>query len=115
VIELVDRGDRLEIASPFPPGRRIVIFLAGLVPLIAPYELIWRVSWQTYWHPAFLFFALIALGAVAVSAFFVFAALAGFQSSMVFDRAASTFSSAREAADGVGLPQPPRPPSTRAV
>lgn len=83
---LTENAGRLEIASPMPVGRRILFGAAALFPLIAPYELLFKIRWQTWMHPFFFFAALISLGAAAVSALFLLAALGGLQSRMVFDR-----------------------------
>jgi hypothetical protein len=70
---------------------RVVFALLGLVPLLAPYELIVRIDWQSYLNPFFAFAAVISLGAMVVSAFLFFAAVAGLNSVMTFDRGTSTF------------------------
>lgn len=95
--ELVEFGDRLEIRSPMRRGTRVVIATVGLVPLLAPYELLIRVHWEHYLNPLFAFAALISAGATAVSGLFVFAAVAGVSSQMVFDRRAGTFSYSAQA------------------
>jgi len=65
--------------------------LLGLIPLLAPYELLWRVHWHDYWNLVFLLFAIVSVGAIAVSGFFLFATLAGLSSQMSFDARRSTF------------------------
>ena len=72
-------------------GMRVLFAVLGLFPLLAPYQLLIRTSWEHYLHPLFFFAALIATGAVAVSALFIFAAIAGLSSSMVLDRRTETF------------------------
>lgn len=89
--ELRESPNRLEIRSPMKVGMRVVLALIGLFPLIAPYELIIKIDWQTYLHPFFLFAALVSCGAIAVSALFFFAALAGISSVMSFDADTATF------------------------
>jgi hypothetical protein len=74
-----------------PVGKRIFLSLLGLIPLLAPYELLWRVHWHDYWNLVFLLFAIVSVGAIAVSGFFLFAALAGLSSQMSFDARRSTF------------------------
>lgn len=73
------------------PGTRILFALLSLIPLMAPYELMVRIKWTDYWHPFFLFAAIVAAGALAVSLFLLFAAVAGLSSRMTFDAARSTF------------------------
>ena len=68
-----------------PLGRRIVFGVLALFPLIAPYELLIRPDWEQWRHPAFIFVAAISLGAVSVSAFLLFAAVAGLAQRMRFD------------------------------
>ena len=55
------------------------------------YELMWRVQWNDYRHPAFLLAAIISAGAVALSVFLVLAAVAGLSSRMTLDAARATF------------------------
>jgi hypothetical protein len=74
-----------------PVGKRIFLALLGLIPLLAPYELLWRVRWHDYWNLVFLLFAIVSVSAVAVSGLFLFAALAGLSSQMSFDARRSTF------------------------
>jgi hypothetical protein len=95
--ELVEFGDRIEIRSPMRSGMRVLIAVLGLVPLLAPYELLIRVHWEHYLNPFFAFAALISAGATAVSGFFVLAAFAGISSQMVFDRRTATFSYSAQA------------------
>ena len=97
LLVLLERGDRLEVRSPMRPGFRVVLMLLGVVPLLAPYELLVRVGWQNYLNPFFLLAALISAGAAGLSLFLVFAALAGISSQLVFDRSASTVTYSFEA------------------
>jgi hypothetical protein len=85
-LPVVESGDTLEIESPMPVGKRLVFLLLALVPLYAPYDLLFRVRWTDFLNVPFLFAALISLGAVALSGFLVWAAVAGIQSQMRFDR-----------------------------
>jgi hypothetical protein len=73
------------------PGMRVLLGALALFPLLAPYELIVKVKWESYLHPFFLLAAFISLGAIALSAFLLFAAVAGLSSQMVFDTGAGTF------------------------
>lgn len=85
-LQVTGTKDRLEIVSPMPAGRRIFFGAAALIPLLAPYELILSVRWTTWLHPFFFLAALISLGALAVTGLLLFAALAGLESRMTFDR-----------------------------
>ena len=91
MIEVSDNGERLDITSPMPWGKRLLFALLALFPLIAPYELMLRVGWTDYWHPFFALAALISAGAIALSGFFVFAAVAGLSTRMTLDAARATF------------------------
>jgi hypothetical protein len=91
-------GDqRIEIWSPMRPIMRILLALLAIFPLIAPYELIIRVGWQDYINPFFLFSAAISAGAIALSVFLVFTALAGLSSKITLDKPSSTLTHSLEA------------------
>jgi len=90
-LELLESDDHLTLNSPMPPGRRALFACLSLVPLLAPYELMIRVRWTSVVHPFFLLAAVISLGALIVTGFLLFAALAGLESRMVFDRHANRF------------------------
>lgn len=94
---LIENEDRLEIRSPMRTGVRVLLAAIGLVPLLAPYELLIRVDWEHYLNPFFAFAAAVSFGAMAVSALFFYASVAGISSLMVFDRRAGTFSYAAQA------------------
>jgi hypothetical protein len=87
---MVASDERLEILSPMRPGMRLVLVVLAAFPLIAPYELLVRIDWQYYLHPFFLLAAFISAGAIALSAFFAYAAFAGLSSEIVIDRSSST-------------------------
>jgi hypothetical protein len=76
----------LELVNLVSVGMRVLVFLFGLLPLLAPYELLCKVRWGSYASPAFLFALTIALGALAVSGFFIFFALAAYNRRMYLDR-----------------------------
>jgi hypothetical protein len=91
VVQLIETDGRLELVSPMPSGQRVLIAVVGLVPLLAPYELLLRVDWQSFLHPFFLLAAIVSAGALAVSFFFIFAAVAGLASRITLDARTSTF------------------------
>jgi len=66
-----------EFTSSLSPALRIVIFIAGLFPLIAPYELLMKPKWTTFASPFFLSGLLISLVAVGLSIGFLVAAVVG--------------------------------------
>lgn len=90
MIRVIESKEALEIQSDMPVGLRIVFAVLALFPLLAPYELIIRPNWQSYFNVFFLFVAVISLGALAVSAFLVLAAVAGLNSRLKFDRSDGT-------------------------
>jgi hypothetical protein len=85
--ELTESEGRLEIASPMRAGMRVFLTLVGLVPLLAPYQMLVQVEWRSYANVPFAFALLVSLGATAVSFLFLAAALAGVSSRLVLDRA----------------------------
>jgi hypothetical protein len=68
-------GRRIEFRSRFAPAARLLILIGGLLPLLAPYQLLVRSSWRGQITPVWLFLLLVSAGAVAVSAVVVSAAL----------------------------------------
>ena len=86
MLRVMERGNRLEIISPMPVGKRVVFVVLALVPLLAPYQLLVAPRWENTLSPFFGFAALVSLGAMAVSAFLVWAAIAGIESTARFDR-----------------------------
>jgi hypothetical protein len=89
--ELVEHADHIEIHSPMRRGLRLAFALLALFPLLAPYELLVRIDWQSRLDPFFLVAAFISIGAVALSGFLIFAAVAGLSSRMAFDATRKTF------------------------
>lgn len=96
-LRVVETLDRLEIASPMPRLKRFIFLLLALVPLLAPYELLMAPGWENILNPYFGFAALISLGALAVSAFLVWAAIAGIESTARFDRRRGAFTTVARA------------------
>jgi len=79
------------------PGMRVLLAFVALFPLIAPYELLVRIDWEHYLNPPFFFAAFVSAGAIAVSAFFVFAAIAGLSSEIILDKMGATLTYSYEA------------------
>ena len=92
--KVVETAEILEVTSPMPTGRRVLFGLLALIPLLAPYELLLKPGWETVFHPAFAFAAIISLGAMFVSAFLLWAALAGLESRARFDLRRQTLTTA---------------------
>jgi hypothetical protein len=85
VLNVIETGDTLEVTSPMPVGRRVLFGLLAIFPLLAPYELLLKPGWESILNPFFGFAALISLGALCLSAFLVWAAIAGLESRARFD------------------------------
>jgi hypothetical protein len=96
-LDLIEGADRLEIRSPMRIGLRVLLAVLGLLPLLAPYELLIQVEWETFAHPFFVLAAIVSAGATALSALLLFAAVAGSSSIIVFDKSTGTFSYSAEA------------------
>jgi hypothetical protein len=90
-LRIVQTPERLSVRAPLPAGNRLLFLLLSCFPLLAPYELLFRIRWTDYWNFFFLFAAAISAGAVFVSAFLVWAAAAGMNTEMVFDRRMGIF------------------------
>jgi hypothetical protein len=86
MIKVVESQDAIEVQALMPAGQRVLFAALALFPLIAPYELIVRISWQSYLNVFFLFALAISLGAMAVSAFLMWAAVAGLSTKLRFDK-----------------------------
>lgn len=85
MLNVIETGDTLEVTSPMPVGRRVLFGLLAIFPLLAPYELLLKPGWESILNPFFGFAALISLGALCLSAFLVWAAIAGLESRARFD------------------------------
>lgn len=91
MLTVIERPDAFEIQSRMRTGKRVALALLALFPLIAPWELLVKPEWTDLMHPVFFFVAAISLGAVAVSLMFLFAAVAGLDSRLRFDRTRGDF------------------------
>lgn len=87
--EVIETAERIQIRSPMRPGMRLLLAALAFFPLIAPYELLLRPHWQSILHPFFFLAAFISAGAMLVSAFLFFAAIAGLSSELTLDRRAA--------------------------
>ena len=77
--------DKLEFVNQLSVSARIFFFLLGLVPLLAPYELLIKPSWNGRINIIMLFFFVLSIGAVSVSVLLVSAALFGRSQHFQFD------------------------------
>ena len=94
MLNVVETADTLEVTSPMPAGRRVLFGLLAPIPLLAPYELLLKPGWENILHPLFGLSAIISLGAILVSAFLVWAAIAGLESRACFDLRRRTLTTA---------------------
>lgn len=97
MIRIVDTGETFEVQDRMTAGRRVVLLLLAMFPLIAPYELLLEPRWQGYLNLVFLFAVLISAGAMAVSGFFVWAAIAGLNRQTSFHLGDGTFTHTADA------------------
>jgi hypothetical protein len=67
---------KIEITETMSTGIRAFLFIVGLFPWLAPYQLLIKPGW-TGFNIATLFFLIISLGAIAVSFGFIGAAVFG--------------------------------------
>jgi len=77
--------NKLEFISFLSPIARGVFLLFGLIPLLAPYELLIKPAWQRRISIGTLPFLVISLFAVGVSIFFIIAAFLGRNQHFQFD------------------------------
>ena len=84
--KVIETGTTFEIQDMMPLGRRVLFALLALLPLLAPYELLLRPHWTDYFNLVFLFFLIVSLGALTVSALLLWAAIAGLSKVLRFDR-----------------------------
>jgi hypothetical protein len=95
--QIVQTGDRIEFTEHMSAGMRVFLFIVGLLPWLAPYELLIRPGW-TRFSIFTLFFLVISLGAVAVSLAFIGGAIFGLNQTLTIDRACRTIIHAYESA-----------------
>jgi hypothetical protein len=85
-VDTIDRSSgRITFTDRFPLVQRVTLFLFGLLPLSAPYELLILPSLKGV--PAVFAFipVLISLASLAVSILFIASALFGSEQSVIFD------------------------------
>lgn len=85
-LKLQETQDAVEIAALMPTGARVALFLIGVFPFTAPYELLVRPGWHGWWNPVFVVSALISAGAVVIAIAVLAAAVAGKSQHARFDR-----------------------------
>jgi hypothetical protein len=88
---LTKTSDQLVIQQRMHWLFRAFLLALALFPLLAPYELLIKIKWQDIFNLPFLFVALICAGALVVSAFLVWAGIAGLNTELRFDRTRGSF------------------------
>lgn len=83
-------GRALTFDKRVHPMIRTGIFLVGLFPLLAPYELLVRIRWESYFNLSFFLALLFSLVMAAASAFIIFIALLARDQHVRFDGDRST-------------------------
>ena len=78
-------------------GTRVFIGLLGLVPLIAPYDFLVKARWNSYFNFLFLLVLIVSIGAVFMSAMFVYAATFATSIKITLDRRTQIFRHSSEA------------------
>jgi uncharacterized membrane protein YhaH (DUF805 family) len=79
-----ESNGQLSFTDRMPRGLRVFIFLAGLIPFLAPYELLIRPRWHDV-NVLLIFPVLISLGAVGVGIMFMLAGVLGLNQTLCFD------------------------------
>ncbi len=97
-MEIRYEGDgSVELRERMLPGKRVLFILLALFPLLAPYELLIRPGWTSYLNFIFILSLVISLGALFLSGFLIFAAVAGLSTQLRFSASERTLTYLREA------------------
>lgn len=83
--EISETSDRLEFRKKLSVATRLLIFVCGLLPFLAPYELLIRPRWEELSGPIWMLCVSISAGAVLVSLFFFAFAILGLNQVFRFD------------------------------
>jgi hypothetical protein len=78
-------------------GTRVFIGLLGLVPLIAPYDFLVKVRWNSYFNFPFLLVLIVSIGSVFMSAMFVYMGTFATSIKITLDRRTQVFCHSSEA------------------
>jgi hypothetical protein len=95
--KIIQSNGKIEITETMSTGIRVFLFLLGLLPWLAPYELLIKPGWSGF-NVMTLFFAAISLGAIAISLGFIGAAVFGMNQTAIFDLTARTITHRYETA-----------------
>lgn len=78
-------SSQVEFSSHFSSAARVLVLIGGVLPLLAPYELLIRPSWGSNVSSIWWFALLISAGAVVVSLLAIYFALFGLNQRIRFD------------------------------
>ncbi len=95
--KIIQSNGKIEITETMSTRIRVFLFLLGLLPWLAPYELLIKPGWSGF-NVMTLFFAAISLGAIAISLGFIGAAVFGMNQTAIFDLTARTITHRYETA-----------------
>jgi hypothetical protein len=93
--QIVQTDDHIEFSERMSAGLRVFLFIVGLFPWLAPYELLIKPGWSGF-SIFTLFLLVISLGAVAVSLAFIGGAIFGLNQTLTFDRSSRSITHAYE-------------------
>lgn len=83
--KITQTGQTLVFDKRVHPAIRFGIFLVSLFPLLAPYELLFKVRWESFFNPSFIISLVFSMIMVAASAFVMFIALFAQNQHVCFD------------------------------
>jgi len=92
---IIESDGQIQIKERVPTGVRIFLFIVGLFPWIAPYEFFFKSGWRGF-DLITIFSAIISLGAIVVSLFFLAAAIFGLNQILTVDAKARSIVHAYE-------------------
>ena len=94
---IIESDGILEIRETMGVGKRAFYIVLALFPLLAPYQLILRPGWTSFFNFMFILALVISLGALFLSGFLVFTAIAGLSTRLRFDPHERLFTYTQEA------------------
>jgi uncharacterized membrane protein len=88
--KITQSGQTLAFDKRVHPAIRFGIFLVSLFPLLAPYEMLFKIRWESFFNPSFFISLVFSMIMAAVSAFVMFIALFAQNQHVRFDGDRST-------------------------
>ncbi len=95
--KITQTNDKITITETMSIGIRVFLFIMGMLPWLAPYELLIKPGWTGFSLMTLVFIG-ISLGAIAVSFGFIGAAIFGMNQTTAFDLSARTITHRYETA-----------------